>query len=269
MLQYVNVSFHQMQEDWNTGKVTFSNHSARRCEPKDFGDDEQSKHLYDLWISDAYYFDIFCPDLFSKDLTFYSEEGENLVQSMIFQIEKCQPERNPPGFCKSDAEIEEYIRDLQVQLFVVEQSHDLQKRHGETLKKTQTLVSDTALYLRQEIPHQYVTLSQTLFHSSEGLFGEFQPTHIHDYNYYTLDRVISSPQARMRYKNQILMKTKVYLSKKRTQIYRSLYDLLMLMSQFGGFIKIANVMTFSAVVPIIRYLFFMVMIKRLYFAKTE
>ena len=33
---------------------------------------------------------------------------------MIFQVEKCKAEFNEPQFCKSDEEIVEYIKDLQV-----------------------------------------------------------------------------------------------------------------------------------------------------------
>ena len=61
--RYVNVSFHHQNEDWNTGIVTVSNHSSKRCESKDFGSDEQSKKLYDLWVSEDYTYDIICPDL--------------------------------------------------------------------------------------------------------------------------------------------------------------------------------------------------------------
>ena len=75
------------------------------------------------------------------------------MQSMIFQVDKCKPEFNEPKFCKSNEEIVEYIKDLQVQLFVVEQSLDIRKKDGESVKKTQTLISDTPLYFREsEIP---------------------------------------------------------------------------------------------------------------------
>ena len=79
-----------------------------------------SENLYELWISDDYYFDIFCPDLENNEFTFYSEEGENDVRSVIFNIDKCKPENNPPGFCKSDQEITDYLKDLQVQLIILE-----------------------------------------------------------------------------------------------------------------------------------------------------
>ena len=77
--RYVNVSFHQMTEDWNIDKITFNNHSGRRCKPIDFGTDAQSKQLYELWVHEDYYFDIFCPDLTTNDIKFYSQEGENFV----------------------------------------------------------------------------------------------------------------------------------------------------------------------------------------------
>ena len=49
--------------------------------------------------------------------------------SVVFKIEKCSPDKNPPGFCKSEKEINEYIQDLQVQLIILEQSHDIRKFH--------------------------------------------------------------------------------------------------------------------------------------------
>ena len=70
--------------------------------PEDFGTDKDSKGLYELWISDDYYFDVFCPDLENNEFTLFSEEGENDVKSIIFNIDKCNQEKNPPGFCKSD-----------------------------------------------------------------------------------------------------------------------------------------------------------------------
>ena len=57
-----------MHEDRNIGKVTYSNQSARRCQPEDFGDDKDSKDLYELWISDDYSYDIFCPNLLENEL---------------------------------------------------------------------------------------------------------------------------------------------------------------------------------------------------------
>ena len=67
----------------------------------------------------------------------------------------------------------------------------------------------------------------------------------------------------------MLTQTKVYLSPKVTQILRSFFDILMLASEFGGLIKVSSLAIFAMIIPIIEYLYFLVMIKRLYFAKTE
>ena len=63
-----------MDEDWNeeVGIVITTNHTARRCKPADFGHDTQSKDIYDKWISDDFYFDIFCPDISQFDLKFHN-----------------------------------------------------------------------------------------------------------------------------------------------------------------------------------------------------
>lgn len=89
--------------------------------------------LYDLWISDDYYFDIFCPDLEQNDISFFSQEGENLVKSMIFQVEKCRNESTSQITCKPNAEIEEYLKHLKVQLFAVEDSLDLREFQGKDI----------------------------------------------------------------------------------------------------------------------------------------
>ena len=41
------------------------------------------------------------------------------------------------------------------------------------------------------------------------------------------------------------------------------------MSEFGGLFKLASTVIYHALYPITQYLYFMVMIKRLYFAKTK
>ena len=43
----------------------------------------------------------------------------------------------------------------------------------------------------------------------------------------------------------------------------------MLISEFGGFIKLINQLLSSSIFPILHYLYVLVMIKRLYFVKTE
>lgn len=145
---------------------------------------------------------------------------------------------------------------------------DLNYLEGKNMKKIQMLISDTALFLRDLIPNKYVTLSNTVFESNEGMIGAFQSSKNYQHAYYTLDRVINNPEARYG-DNDVLTKTKFYLSPKQTKIKRTLYDVLKLMSEIGGFLKLVNIMLYTAVHPIIQFLYFMIMIKRLYYAKTS
>ena len=81
--------------------------------------------------------------------------------------------------------------------------------------------------------------------------------------------MISANIGRPKEQTNMLTQTKVYLSPKVTQIQRSFFDILMLASEFGGLIKVSSLAIFAMIIPIIEYLYFLVMIKRLYFAKTE
>ena len=91
----------------------------------------------------------------------------------------------------------------------------------------------------------------------------------HNFTFFQLDRVINAPEARNPIQKDKLFETKIYLSKQRTKVIRKLTDLLMLMSEFGGFVKLVAIMVYFFANPIIRFLYISVMAKRLYFAKTE
>ena len=64
----------------------------------------------------------------------------------------------------------------------------------------------------------------------------------HNFTFFQLDRVINAPEARNPIRKDKLFETKIYLSKQRTTIIRKLTDLLMLMGEFGGFVKLVAIM---------------------------
>lgn len=107
------------------------NQSSRRCQPEDFGSLKQSKDLYELWQEHQY--DIFCPDLQSRDIALYNQDGENVVKSMVIEVERCQSALNEPGFCKSEEEIDLFISDLKIKVYVLQKSYNLRKLEGESM----------------------------------------------------------------------------------------------------------------------------------------
>ena len=102
MHRYVNITYLQMIEDWNEDQIYFeSNHTMRRCEPADFGDDKQSQGFWHTWITDDYRFDLFCPDLEKQDLFVYNQKGAMKSKSIQFQITRCVDEpENQIDYCK-------------------------------------------------------------------------------------------------------------------------------------------------------------------------
>ena len=73
MNKYLNITFLQMEEDWNKEQIYFdSNFTVKRCEAQDFGDDEQSQAFYHTWVTDTYAFDLFCPDITNQDLSMFN-----------------------------------------------------------------------------------------------------------------------------------------------------------------------------------------------------
>ena len=70
------------------------------------------------------------------------------------------------------------------------------------------------------------------------MIGEISQIGFHNDTYFKLDRVIQAHEARVPNKNNNLFRTKIYLSDSRTIIIRKFTDLLMLMSEFGGFVKL-------------------------------
>lgn len=115
------------------------------------------------------------------------------------------------------------------------------------MKKIQLLISDTALVYRDMIPNKYVTLSHTIYESSEGIFGDFKDPL--KYDFYGLDQVIDNKEARNE-NNRVLMEYKFFLSPKYVKVKRKLYDVLKMMSEIGGFLKLVNLIFSHLASPI-------------------
>ena len=57
---------------------------------------------------------MFCPDeedsqLKMGDFIFQNQDGDRQVSYIEFEIRKCNPERNPEGFCHAEEEIESWL----------------------------------------------------------------------------------------------------------------------------------------------------------------
>ena len=65
-------------------------------------------------------FDLICPDLpSSKSMFLRGEQVSSLSDVFAFTIDKCVEGRNAGVVCKSKTEIEEYIKDVQIETWEV------------------------------------------------------------------------------------------------------------------------------------------------------
>ena len=91
----------------------------------------------------------------------------------------------------------DFVKDLKVQLFIIENSMNLNNFEGESLKKIQLLISDNALFFRNEIPKQYISISKTNFKSFESVTIDALENKSYEHYFYGLDRIINNIESRV------------------------------------------------------------------------
>ena len=114
-----------MEEDWYkppTERFSFYNFGIKRCTEYEFGDDIYGEYFLSTWYTQAYKFDLFCPDLKQQDLRLYNQKGAMKSKSIGFRVERCVEDDSVPidshdhtsKQCKSDSEIDEVLKELVV-----------------------------------------------------------------------------------------------------------------------------------------------------------
>lgn len=127
-----------MEEDWYSADNVYTeiNYGAKRCQPDDFGKDNQSHAFWHTWVTDDYAFDLFCPDYDLGNMTIYNQKGAMQSKSILFKIKYCQNDTKKDGeMCKSREDIDAFINEMTVQLWVIESSIDMRFKHGESFAR--------------------------------------------------------------------------------------------------------------------------------------
>ena len=148
--KYLKITYLQVEEDWYQKEdhsiFKQSKHSVKQCDRQSFGSDEPgdiSDQIFSTWYNDDYKFNLFCPDFSQNDLYLYNEKGTMQSKSIMFKIELCQDEDHHEGFCKKD--IDEFIKDITIQFWTIEQSIDMNYYHEESYTKNQKMFEQTVL----------------------------------------------------------------------------------------------------------------------------
>ena len=113
-----------------------------------------------------------------------------------------------------------------------------------------------------------VHLSKTTFKSKDSLFWErHQHNHLDDY--YNIEKYTPTIKPKTKKNEKVLMQSQFFLSQHTTEVKRTTYNVFNLLSEGGGFMNIMSVVCRLSVAPFQQFLFILLMMKRLYFAKTK
>lgn len=94
-------------------------------------------------------------------------------KSVLFKIKYCNEDaQNKSKKCKKREEIDDFIDEMTVQLWVIESSIDMRFFHGESFARNQRLLSENKIRNKDEIPNQIMFIGQKNYKSFERLFGE-------------------------------------------------------------------------------------------------
>ena len=112
--QYLNISYVQSEQVRSaTGEeVSMKYYPAKRCEIEDFDNHEEFFETWSGYIT-------FCPS--GQDLLMLQGQQSSINSKYIsFRVERCQSSSEGDRTCKSNEEIDEFLKDAWVEGWVIE-----------------------------------------------------------------------------------------------------------------------------------------------------
>ena len=102
-----------------------------------------AKDVIKWWQREQYHYDLICPDYSSQDLYLFDTKGGMNVKSISLKVEKCSNDSKSSSHeCKDSDEIEEFIKDLTLQVYLLESSIDMRQLHHQNNQLHQKFVSE-------------------------------------------------------------------------------------------------------------------------------
>lgn len=170
---HLTVTAVQQDIDWykvNTDQFNIETYfRMRRCTQDDFGDDALAEKLFASWAG----YMIMCPELVNEDgkeLTFSGAKGMMRTSSVTFRVEKCRQGSR----CRSEQEINEYIQDISVQTWIIQEQINFRDQQGRPTSKKMDLVDVQSLPFstkkgeRQLLHHSTSYLQHNMFSTEDS-----------------------------------------------------------------------------------------------------
>ena len=121
--------------------------------------------------------------------------------------------------------------------------------------------------MKDEIPNEQIFLGTKVYKSYEKVLGEKDEPF--KYTFLYKDNIIRTPIIRTEETSSMLLNSQFYMSPNKLEVRRTTYGLFDVLTELGGLIKIVQIAANVLVTPISRFLYFLVMIKRLFLVETD
>ena len=151
--EYITFSFQYEILNWdkpvNGGRLNKTSVPTKLCVSSDFGTDERSVKMFNSWKD----FTMLCPT--STEFELLGDTSSMLKKSISFEVNKCNiSDRAGKTPCQKDSDINDYIRDFQVDFWVQNEKIDFSTYDKKPVFKVEEL-QRTVLLNDKDITHNY------------------------------------------------------------------------------------------------------------------
>lgn len=117
-----------------------------------------------------------------------------------------------------------------------------------------------------EAPRETITLERVDYETRDSLFTFVEPTN--KGSFFQVRKMVNRPRPRS-INPRMLLQTQIFLMPYKIEYIRRIFGIANLMSECGGFLKALTICCFIINYPISRHLFYVHIIKQLFFARTS
>ena len=123
-------------------------------------------------------------------MEYQGAQGAMVAKSLTFSVEKCQNSTKSNIKCATPEKIEEYIKDITVDYWSIENMIDLSKFRNKHILRDQRILQQHNLG-HDQIPQDTIMLEKVHYHIWESFFGSKQPTY--EGQFYKVMNIINRP----------------------------------------------------------------------------
>ena len=164
-----------------------------------------------------------------------------IAKSIIFSVSKCIDN------CASDSEIKEFLKDVTVDFWTIQQKMDVSNYDGNPSYKVMDLLGQHVLSSKDSIPRETITLQRVEYETYDHYMDFGGPTT--KGNFFQVRKMVNRPMNVIE-NNSMLFETQIFLMPYKIEFMRRRYGIQNLMSEVGGFMKALMSICFYLSFPI-------------------